>query len=291
MQTRRRLGRGLEALLKPSPQDDISGTSPNHDIQFKQLSVDLIQAGQYQPRSHFDTEAINELATSIKAKGVVQPIVVREIKEIGSYEVIAGERRLRATKQAGLKEIPVLIRDVTDDEALAIALIENIQRERLNALEEASAFKQLVDEFHMTHQDISDAVGRSRTSITNLLRLLSLNSEVKEFLMKGYIEMGHARALLALSGDRQTQVAKDVVNRSLSVRSTESLLRKMVSPISDTTVSPQISPQTESFLDQLSDQFGRQVSIQQTKKGSGKLTISFTSQEDLVEMIKSYNST
>jgi ParB family transcriptional regulator, chromosome partitioning protein len=212
---KRGLGRGLDALLGQSNGD--SQATNNQDQQLKELPVDLIQRGKYQPRRDMDPQALEELANSIRVQGVMQPIVVRPIAE-GRYEIIAGERRWRATQQAGLDSIPAVIRDVPDEAAIAMALIENIQREDLNPIEEAIALQRLQMEFELTQQQVADAVGKSRVSITNLLRLMALPDDVKLLLERGDLEMGHARALLGLPADDQTAAARQVVAKGSSVR-------------------------------------------------------------------------
>src|SRR5512138_3657526 len=215
------LGRGLDALL-----------SVNADVQeevLREMRIELLKPGKYQPRSHMDEAALNELAASIKAQGVIQPILARELGD-GSCEIIAGERRWRAARLAGLAEVPVLVRKVPDSAALAMALIENIQRENLNPLEEAVGIQRLIDEFHMTHQTAADAVGRSRSAASNLLRLLNLTEAVKDHLSAGRLDMGHARALLALEGASQIAAANKIVADGLSVREAEQLVQDMLKP-------------------------------------------------------------
>ncbi|MGH7486897.1 MAG: ParB/RepB/Spo0J family partition protein, partial [bacterium] len=230
---RKGLGRGLDALL--SGAVPASGSDSGEEL--RELPVDLIQAGKYQPRMHMRQESLQDLADSIKAQGLVQPIVVRPLSgrtggnsPIGErrYEIIAGERRWRAAQMAGLHQIPALIRDVPDRAAIAMALIENIQRENLNPLEEAQALQRLISEFEMTHQQASEAVGRSRAAVTNLLRLLELTDDVKEMVERGDLEMGHARALLPLKGLAQTGAGRRVADRGLSVRETENLVRRLL---------------------------------------------------------------
>ncbi len=206
------------------PNELLSEEQHSDDV-LKNLPVDLIQRGRYQPRVEMNAERLQELADSIKAQGVIQPIVVRPIDQ-GRYEIIAGERRWRASQQAGLHEIPAVIRDVPDQAAVCLALIENIQRENLNPIEEARALERLLQEFEMTHEGVAEAVGRSRTAVTNLLRLLELRPEVREMLENSDLEMGHARALLGLSKNRQVEAARKVVSRNLSVRATEQLVRQ-----------------------------------------------------------------
>jgi ParB family chromosome partitioning protein len=211
---KRGLGRGLDALL-----GDVDIGADNSDSAIQKLAIELMQRGKYQPRREMDRERLQELADSISAQGLVQPIIVRKIDK-GKYEIIAGERRWRASQLAGLSEVSVVVRDVSDQAAMAMSLVENIQREDLNPLEEADALQRLLKEFKMTHQHVADAVGKSRTTVTNLLRLLELEHEVKALLDSSSLEMGHARALLALSGDKQCEAAKKVVQKGMTVRAT-----------------------------------------------------------------------
>lgn len=279
---RKSLGRGLDALLGPAglgPADEV-GTSAE-DSTLRNLPVEFLQRGRYQPRSEFDPAALQELADSIQAQGVVQPIVVRPLST-DRYEIIAGERRWRAAQLAGLAEIPALVRDIPDEVALAIALIENIQREDLNPLEEAVAFKRLVDEFGMTHQEVADAVGRSRAAITNLLRLLDLNPEVKRYVEQGALDMGHARALAGLSGPRQTEAANIVVDKALSVRATEALVRRMLQEADQPKrAKPESDPNIRRLQDDLSERLGAPVKIQQEGRGKGRLVIQYGSLDEL----------
>lgn len=267
------LGRGLDALL-----------SVNADVQeevLKEMRIELLKPGKYQPRSHMDEAALNELAASIKAQGVIQPILARELGD-GSCEIIAGERRWRAARLAGLAEVPVLVRKVPDSAALAMALIENIQRENLNPLEEAVGIQRLIDEFHMTHQTAADAVGRSRSAASNLLRLLNLTEAVKEHLSAGRLDMGHARALLALEGASQIAAANKIVADGLSVREAEQLVQDMLKPQSakpEKTV--QQSRDILRLQERVSDQLGAKVGIQHGSKGKGKLVIEYKTLDQL----------
>ena len=223
MATKKRgLGRGLDALLADVQQDD-SGV--NDSLQY--FPLDLLQPGKYQPRVDMSQDSLDELADSIRAQGLVQPIVVRPVND-GHYEIIAGERRWRASKIAGLDTVPALVRDVSDRNAIAMALIENIQRENLNPMEEANALHRLREEFSMTHQEAAEAVGRSRAAVSNLLRLRNLNDEVKRLVENCDLEMGHARALLALEGEQQSTAAQHIVEKGLSVRETEQLVRRLL---------------------------------------------------------------
>lgn len=284
------LGRGLDALLgaglgNASGENQAAGANSASANALKTMPVDVIQRGRYQPRQDFEPTALQELADSINAQGVVQPIVVRPLKEqAGKYEIIAGERRWRATQLAGLHEIPVVIRDVNDQAAMAMGLIENIQREELNPMEEATALQRLIDEFALTHAQAAEAVGRSRTAVTNMLRLLSLSHEVKPMLEKGEIEMGHARALLALTPERQPEVAREVVKRGLSVRETEQLVRKYLSDSNSQTkgsTQTSIDPNTVQLQEKLSERLGAKVQLHHSKQGKGKLVISYNSLDEL----------
>ncbi len=269
-----RLGRGLDALL--------GAYEPGHDKEeLRQLPVDLLQRGKYQPRTHMDKVALEELAASIKAQGVVQPIVVRAIAS-GNYEIVAGERRWRAAQLAGLETVPAVVRRIPDEAAIAIALIENIQREDLNPVEEANALQRLIDEFSMTHQRVSEAVGRSRAAVTNLLRLLTLQSDVRQLLEKGQMDMGHARALLALEGKAQGQAARQVVDRGLSVRETENLVRRLLEkPAARKGAKSHVDPDVRALQQKLSDKLGAKVRIRHSRRGKGKLTIEFGNLDQL----------
>ncbi|HVY53086.1 MAG TPA: ParB/RepB/Spo0J family partition protein [Gammaproteobacteria bacterium] len=287
MAKKRGLGRSLEALLtKPSSlgeetaltMDEASTGNSKERLAF--LPLDQIQRGKYQPRRDMNPDSLQELAESIKAQGVIQPIVVRFIKDAHKHEIIAGERRWRAAQLAGLNEIPVIIRDIPDEAAMAMALIENIQRESLNPIEEALALQKLIEEFKMTHQHIAEAVGKSRTSITNSLRLLSLSSEVKSLLEKGQLEMGHARALLSLSAGQQLEAAQTIVEQALSVRQAEALVRELQNPTStqhDIASVPKkgIDPDIKRLQDSLARRLGLKVKIQARPNGKGKLIIHY----------------
>ncbi len=271
--------KGLGALLNSSRG---SGSSQETDLdgELKHLPVELLQRGQYQPRRDMDPTSLEELAESIRKQGVVQPIVVRAISE-GRYEIIAGERRWRAAQLARLAEIPAIIRDVTDEAAIAMALIENIQRENLNPIEEAMALQRLQDEFGLTQQQVAEAVGKSRTTITNLLRLLGLTGEVRMMLEHGDIEMGHAKALLGLTDGTQIQAARTVVARGLSVRQTETLIRNLQQDAASGKAPSRIDPDLKRLQDDLSDKLGSPVSISHSAKGKGKVTISYSSLDEL----------
>ncbi len=274
---KRGLGRGLDALLgQPNPNEKTEGSQ---DQLLRDLPVDLIQRGKYQPRRDMDPQALEELAQSIKAQGVIQPIVVRPIAG-ERYEIIAGERRWRATQQAGLDSIPAVIREVPDEAAIAMALIENIQREDLNPIEEAIALQRLQQEFELTQQQVADAVGKSRVTITNLLRLMSLPDDVKLLLERGDIEMGHARALLGLPAEQQTEAARQVVARGLTVRQTEALVRQWLNPRRDSS-DIRSNPDIDRLQQDLAERIGAEVKIQHGAKGKGRLVISYNSLDEL----------
>ena len=266
------LGRGLEALLGGDNMDEDTGRLAN-------LAVGELQPGKYQPRTRMDAGSLEELAASIRTQGVMSPILVRPI-EGGRHEIIAGERRWRAAQIAELAEVPVLIRDIPDEAALAMSLIENIQRENLNPLEEAQGIQRLIEEFGMTHQQAADAVGRSRPATSNLLRLLALPEAVRELLMAGDIEMGHARALLPLDPARQILLANQVVARRLSVRETEKAVHQALKPETEKLEKP-TNRDVVRLEEDLADKIGAMVRIQANKKGAGKLVIEFGSLDQL----------
>ena len=270
------LGRGLDALL-----DQDSESSPPADRQ-AMLRVDQLQRGRYQPRTKMDDASLQELAASVKSQGIMQPILVRPL-EHNRYEIIAGERRWRAARIAGLTEIPVIVRDVPDSSALAMALIENIQREDLNPLEEASGVQRLINEFNLTHQEAADAIGRSRSATTNLLRLQNLHQTVRDLVLDGKLEMGHARALLALGGGQQVSVAKKVAAGGLSVRQTEQLVTSLLRPPTKTTVKG--DRDVARLEEQLSEELGTTVQVKRGKKGSGKLVITYSSHDHLDNLL------
>lgn len=270
-----RLGRGLDALL-----DATLKSSPGRD-NLRNIPIELLQRGKYQPRTRMDKQALVELANSIRAQGVVQPIVVRELDN-GNYEIIAGERRWRAAQLAELETIPANVRKVPDEAAIAISLIENVQREDLNPLEEATALQRLIDEFGMTHQQIADHIGRSRVAVTNLLRLLTLNEDVRELLGEGRIDMGHARALLALSGGAQSQIARQVAQQELSVRATEALVRRRLrQPAGRKARRPGLDPDIRALQEELSERLGTRVRISHKRNGRGTLIIDYSSADEL----------
>ncbi|MFO7593592.1 MAG: ParB/RepB/Spo0J family partition protein [Pseudomonadota bacterium] len=285
---KRGLGKGLDALLGSSGASAIEQGTPETveeaeaDGQLRKIPVELLQRGVYQPRIDMHPDTLEELADSIRAQGVVQPIVVRPIAG-DRYEIIAGERRWRAAQLAGLHEIPAVIRDVTDQAAMAMALIENIQREELNPMEESMALSRLIEEFGLTHQQTADAVGRSRASVSNLLRLLSLTEDVKRMLENGDLEMGHARALLALDGEQQSQIARSVVAKGLSVRETERLVKRTQEHPEGQPkkTEQQVDPDIRRLEQDLGDKIGARVAIQHGAKGKGKLVIQYNSLDEL----------
>jgi ParB family transcriptional regulator, chromosome partitioning protein len=275
------LGRGLDALIGAATGTTAIAAEPAGTL-VKNLPVDLVQRGRYQPRIDIKPESLQELADSIKAQGVVQPIVVRPLAGSGRYEIIAGERRWRASQLAGLHEIPAIVRDVPDRTAMSIALIENIQREDLNPLEEALALHRLVTEFELTHQQVSEAVGRSRAAVTNLLRLLDLADPVKRQLEQGEIEMGHARALLALPADLQAEAGRRIATQGLSVRETERLVRKLLDEAQTPAAPrPEKDPNIRRLEDDLGSRLGARVAVHYDGKGKGQLTISYNSLDEL----------
>jgi ParB family chromosome partitioning protein len=287
------LGRGLEALLgtaSPAPSaDSDAAPAPRFDEELAKIPVDLLQRGRYQPRLDMRPESLQELADSIRAQGVVQPIIVRPVTaqragEPPRYEIIAGERRWRAAQMAGLHDVPAVIRRVPDEAAMAMSLIENIQRENLNPLEEARALDRLIREFEMTHQTAADAVGRSRAAVSNLLRLLELAEEVKGLVETRQIEMGHARALLGLSVTRQqVEVAMLVAKKGLSVRETEALVRRLSEHKDDGSerTPPRPDPNITRLERDLADKLGAKVQLQHGTKGRGKLVIAYNSLDEL----------
>jgi ParB family chromosome partitioning protein len=260
------LGRGLDALLAANNDDEAAG-------ELQTLAVDLLRPGKYQPRTRMDPGSLEELAASIKAQGVMQPILVRPVEGAG-YEIIAGERRWRAAQIADLAEVPCLVREIPDEAALAMSLIENIQREDLNPLEEAGGIQRLIDEFAMTHQQAADAVGRSRPAASNLLRLLNLARPVQELLMAGDIDMGHARAILPLDGASQIQLANQVAARGLSVRDTERLVQQAVNP-RPKKASPPPDRDLQRLEEEIADVVGATVRIKANRKGAGEITLRF----------------
>jgi ParB family chromosome partitioning protein len=277
---RRGLGRGLDALLGASADAHVAPVASEH--QLRELPVDLIERGRFQPRMHMAPEALEELTQSIRARGVVQPIVVRPAADGRHFEIIAGERRWRAAQAAGLAEIPAVVREVADDAALAIALIENIQREDLNPIEEAVAVGRLIEEFSLTHQEAADAIGRSRVGVSNMLRLLELDDEVRALVEQGELDMGHARALLALEDETQIQAAREVVARALTARQTEELVRRMKAPARAKARSAEDDdPDVRRLVEQLGEQLGARVQIVRGSGAKGRLVIHYSSLDEL----------
>ena len=298
---KRGLGRGLDALLsssKPAPieskEQDTSNVTeavqnaagPNNS-ELQKLPIEFLHSGKYQPRKDMSEEALEELASSIRSQGIIQPIVVRPVAH-NSFEIIAGERRWRAAQIAKLETVPCIIKDVPDEAAVAIALIENIQREDLNAMEEAVALNRLLNEFELTHQQVADAVGKSLTTVTNLLRLNNLNGDVKILLEHGDIEMGHARCLLALEGEAQSDAARLAVAKALTVRETEKLVRSILEPIPAKEVIEK-DPDVKQLEQQLAENLGAKVEINYNKKGKGKLVISYTNLDELDGILNRIN--
>jgi len=279
MNTRKkRLGRGLDALLGDTDPASVTGGKD----ELRDLPIDLLKRGRYQPRTRMDQGALEDLAQSIRSRGVVQPILARAVAE-GGYEIIAGERRWRAAQIAGLSTVPVVVREVPDQAAMAISLIENIQRENLNPIEEALGLQRLLEEFGLTHEQIAENIGRSRSAVTNLLRLLGLNSKARRLLEEGKLEMGHARALLALSGGEQDAAAAEVVNKGYSVRQTEALVKRPAGKSGKD--APRIHPDVRRLQDELSEKLGTQVTIVD-RGGKGKLVIDYHSLDELQGVLK-----
>ena len=274
------LGRGLDALL--SSTDDVS----NNESNLQNCKIDNLVTGKYQPRTHMNEKALKELAESIKAQGIMQPIVVRYLDN-KRYEIIAGERRWRAAKIANLDEVPILIKNIPDESALAMALIENIQREDLNAIEEAKGIQRLIDEFGMTHESASEILGKSRTTITNLLRLLSLSQHVQNALLDGKIEMGHARAIIPLASSEQAMICQKIISQKLSVREVEALIGNR--PSAKVKMRENKSSDILSLENDLSDKLGTSVKISHKKNGTGALKINYSNLDQLDSIIKKLN--
>jgi len=294
MVKKKRLGRGLDALLsKPISESAAVSGQPADGDRLRNIPVELLQRGQYQPRVDMRQDTLEDLASSIRVQGIVQPIVVRPLprKPDGTqrYEIIAGERRWRAAQLAGLAEVPAVIREVEDDAAIAMALIENIQRENLNPLEEATALDRLIREFDLTHQQAADAVGRSRASVSNLLRLLELSDRVRPLVETRQLEMGHARALLSITDrGRQFEAAQEVVRKGLSVRETEQLVRRYVGGGAKKPKQPAQSGSADirRLETEISDKLGAKVRIEHSAKGFGKLVINYHSLDELDGILK-----
>ncbi|BBB23809.1 chromosome partitioning protein, ParB family [Isorropodon fossajaponicum endosymbiont JTNG4] len=277
-----KLGRGLDILLGQVPSTSEQADSENN---LTMLSVGWLQRGKFQPRDDIDPNTLNELVSSITSQGVIQPLVVRKVS-YDKYEIIAGERRWRAAKIAGLNEVPVIIRKIDDQVALAIGLIENIQRESLTPLEEAKALQQLIEDFKMTHEEISNVVGRSRSTVSNLIRLLQLNNAVKQLLSSGDIEMGHARALLSLTEEQQLDVANQVIKKSLSVRQTEELVKKVLNPTPKKSTS--IDPRILELMQTLSKKLASKTEIK-SNGNQGKIIIHYQSIDELDNILNHIN--
>jgi ParB family chromosome partitioning protein len=272
------LGRGLDALLG----DSATAAEANADTP-RELDIGLLVPGKYQPRAHMDADSLAELAASIKAQGIMQPILVRRLAS-GQYEIIAGERRWRAAQMAGLARVPVLVREVPDEAALAMALIENIQRENLNPIEEAHGIQRLIEEFGMTHEGAAEAVGRSRSAVTNLLRLRNLPQPVQDMVLAGRLDMGHARALLPLPVALQLTAAHEIAAKGLSVREAERLVARLLKPASPTPRRSQ-DRDTARLEEELAQALGTRVSIRHSRKGSGRLTIAYDDLDQLDALI------
>ena len=284
---RQSLGKGLDALLGLSEDSsapaDKTGNSfdlDSADGAIQQIPVELLQRGKYQPRRDFNSESLQELADSIAGQGLIQPIVVRSVEQ-DKYEIIAGERRWRASQLAGIDSIPAVVRDISDQAAIAMALVENIQREDLNPIEESRALIRLQDEFNLTQQQVAEAVGKSRTAVANLMRLASLESSVSQQVERGDIELGHAKCLLALEGAVQIKAARTVASENLTVRQTEVLVKKLLSPTVNKEPQPSQNQDIVNLQNQLSEKLGAAVKIDHNSKGSGKLVISYNSVDEL----------
>lgn len=264
------LGRGLDALL--------AGDDGETNEMLQQLAVSVLQPGKYQPRTHMDPESLQQLADSIRTQGVMQPVLVRPLTG-GRYEIIAGERRWRASQMAGLTDIPALVREIPDEAALAMALIENIQRENLNPLEEALGIQRLVNEFNLTHQAAAEAVSRSRSAVTNLLRLLNLAPRVQEMMMQNLLDMGHARALLGLTQVKQIDAAHEIINKGLSVREAEKLAQRLIKPMAERKQAP--DRDVLLLQEQLAEKLGARVTLTPRKGGRGRLVIDYDNLDQL----------
>lgn len=290
MNKKAKLGRGLDILLKSSynpKEGDVALSESNSNERLEEMAVNLLQRGKFQPRDDIDPETLEELSQSIKAQGIIQPIVAREIAT-NQYEIIAGERRWRAAQLAGLKTVPVIVRDISDQVAVAIGLIENIQREGLTPLEEANALQKLIEEFSMTHNEVASAVGRSRSAVTNLIRLLQLNNNVKKLLTNGDIQMGHGRALLSIPNEQQLEFATKIIEKDLSVRQAEQFINSN-NPSKSKSISTKKLSQNTKLLDEfnqkLTTKLKTTINIQQNAKGKGKIVINYNSVEELQKII------
>ncbi|HBC3370214.1 TPA: ParB/RepB/Spo0J family partition protein [Vibrio vulnificus] len=292
--SKRGLGKGLDALLSTSSlareKQHIATQSQalSAEGELTDIAVGQLQPGVYQPRKDMSPQALEELTASIQSQGIIQPIVVRPVQD-GHFEIIAGERRWRAAKLAGLKRVPCLIKHVEDRAAIAMALIENIQREDLNVIEEAQALERLQDEFSLTHQQVADVIGKSRTAVSNLLRLNGLEVEVKQFVAQKLLDMGHARALLALEGEQQVEVAQQVASKALTVRQTEQLVKKCLTPKVEEKNQPK-DEETQQISQKLSETLGAKVSLVRNGNGKAKLTISIDEPHKLEQLIAKLES-
>jgi len=288
------LGRGLDALLSKKTAVESAKDSESKTVErfedlknsdhMKQIPVEFLQRGKYQPRRDMTEEGLDELAESIKTQGIIQPIVVRSVSGKDRFEIIAGERRWRAAQRAGLESVSCVIRDVPDEAAIAMSLVENIQREDLNAIDEAFALQRLMSEFELTHQQTAEAVGKSRTTVTNLLRLLNLKQETRVMVERGDLEMGHARALLAIDGHQQTKIARLVIDKGLTVRDTEKLIRKTLNPPLKKITT--IDNNVVRLENRLGDHLGAPVTLKHNSKGKGELKIGFSSLDELDGILK-----
>jgi ParB family chromosome partitioning protein len=291
MSTKRGLGKGLDALLSTSSMAREKQVVASHsqalssDGQLAELTITHLKPGVYQPRKDMSPEALDELAASIQSQGIIQPIVVRPVGT-DSFEIIAGERRWRAAKQAGLKQVPCLIKKVEDRAAIAMALIENIQRENLNAIEEAQALERLQDEFKLTHQQVADVIGKSRTAVSNLLRLNQLDDSVKRLVETRKLDMGHARALLMLEGEQQVDVAEQVAKKQLTVRQTEQLVKRELAPKS-TKVKPVVTNNALHLSERLGQILQAKVAVELSQQGKGKITIDVNDEVELENLLQS----
>lgn len=299
-QKKRSLGRGLNDLGLSALLSDMQSTNtlaitpsslqpPEKEsaLNLELIPIDKIHPGSYQPRSNFDQEALEELAKSIRSQGLIQPIILRRRDD--GYEIIAGERRWRAAQLANLSSMPAIIREVPDQAVVAMTLIENIQRRDLNAIEEANALQRLIVEFHLTHQEVAEAVGKSRTLVTNLLRLLKLNPDVRSLVEQNRLEMGHARALLALGSEQQSDAAHYVISQALSVRQTESWVRRLQNLSKNETSKTTIDPDVRRLQNRLSEKLGAQVTIRHSAKGKGKLVVHYYSLEELDGILEKFS--
>lgn len=287
--SKRGLGKGLDALLSTSSMAREKQQLATHsqalsaEGELAEIAINQLKPGIYQPRKDMSPEALEELSASIQSQGIIQPIVVRPLSA-NSFEIIAGERRWRAARHAGLKSVPCLIKSVEDKAAIAMALIENIQRENLNAIEEAQALDRLQNEFNLTHQQVAEVIGKSRATVSNLLRLNQLDDSVKQLVESKLLDMGHARALLMLEGELQVDIAAQVAKKQLTVRQTEALVKKALTPVPES-VKPEITENALQLSDKLSGILNAKVSVELSSKGKGKITINVDNDQDLEHML------